>query len=102
MEKEKIVKILISFFAVLFVILIISACYKNVNDHHKKEYLVVNSKIKEAAKSCYLKNDCKGKIKLKDLYEKKYLDTQVDPVTKEDMNENICLEYVNKEVNFCN
>lgn len=88
--------------ACFFFLLLFVAAYKSLNDHQKKEYLVVYNKIKEAAKVCYLKEDCKGQITLKDLYDKKYLERLVDPVTKEDMDESICLEYKNKEVKFCN
>lgn len=102
MEKPKKIKIFLIALSVFFVVLLFVAGYKNVKDHHDKEYLVVYNKIKEAAKTCYLKGDCDGKIKLKDLYDKNYLAKQIDPVTKEDMSEDICLEYVNKEVKLCN
>lgn len=100
MEKKRINIIIYSLVGFVAVLLIISA-YKNLNDHHEKEYLVVHNKIKEAAKNCYLDGKCKGKITLKDLYDKEYLEIQIDPVTKENMNEKICIEYTNKEVKFC-
>ncbi len=85
----------------LIIIILIVAFYKNINNHHKQEYKVVNKKILESAKKCYLKGDCTGEITLKDLYDKKYLETQIDPVTKENMKENICIKYDNNEAKFC-
>jgi hypothetical protein len=102
MEKTKKINILIYTFLGIIIFLLACACYKTLSDHHKKEYLVVYNAIKEAAKECYLKDDCKDKITLKTLYDKNYIKKQIDPVTKEDMDENICLEYKNKEVKFCN
>lgn len=100
MEKKKINIIIYSLVGFVSLLLIIAA-YKNLNNHHEKEYLVVHNKIKEAAKKCYLDEKCEGKITLKDLYDKKYLEPLVDPVTKENMNEKICIEYNKQEVKFC-
>lgn len=101
-EKQKKTKIIIYTFLGIVLILLFCAGYKTLNDHHKKEYIVVYNRIKEAAKDCFLKDECQGKITLKDLYDKGYITKQVDPVTKEYMNETICLEYSNKVVKFCN
>ncbi len=99
MVKKKInfLFIIISALIVLF----IAGAIKTLNNHHEKEYLVVNSKILQKAKECYLKGDCTGEITLKDLYDKKYLDIQIDPVTKENMNDNTCIKYENDEALFC-
>lgn len=102
MEKKKKIDLIFFIIFTIFGILIIFAGYKALNDHHKKEYLVVYNKIKEAARECYLKEDCQEKTTLKDLYDKNYLTKQVDPLTKEDMDINICLEYKNKNIEFCN
>ena len=54
-----------------------------IKNYNKKSYLVVEKKIVEAAKKCYLEEKCSGdEIKLKDLYKHKYLETVVNPVTK--------------------
>lgn len=102
MEKKKKIDLIFFIIFTILGILIIFAGYKVLNDHHKKEYLVVYNKIKEAARECYLKEDCQEKTTLKDLYDKNYLTKQVDPLTKEDMDINICLEYKNKNIEFCN
>lgn len=85
-----------------FVILLIYATYKTIDNHHEKEYQVVNSRILEAAKECFLKEECKGQIILKDLYDKNYLKTQIDPVSKEDVDPNKCIEFKDNEASFCN
>jgi len=89
------------FLIIIIIILFILGAYKNVINHQKKEYLVINNRILESAKKCYLNNDCDGKITLKVLYEKKYLEIQVDPNTKENMKEDICIEYLDNETKFC-
>lgn len=86
---------------IIILIFIVIAAYKNLNNHHEKEYRVLNSRILETARECYLKKDCEGEIILKDLYEKKYLNLQIDPKTKENMNENICIKFDGKEAIFC-
>ena len=98
------VKKKISFWVILMsliIILVIFAGYKNVQNHFAKEYKVVNNKILESAKECFLKNDCEGIITLKDLYDKKYLDIQVDPKTKENIDDTICIIFDKNETKFC-
>lgn len=86
----------------ILIILIVMGAIKNLTNHHEKEYRVVNSKILESAKDCYLKKECEGEITLKDLYDKGYLEVQIDPVTKENMDEKICIKYEENETLFCN
>ena len=86
---------------IFFIVIIGFAAYKNLSNHHEKEYLVVNNRILESADECYLKKDCEGKITLSTLYDKKYLDVQIDPVTKEDINKDLCIEYKNNKAIFC-
>ena len=80
--------ILIIFFAVL-TLLAIFTIYKLNKRHEDKLYDVLYSEIKYAAKNCYLKKECENNITLKELYEKKYLETQYDPITKEELNKKI-------------
>ncbi len=94
-------KINIYIIGAIVVIVFLLAAQKNLNNHYEKQYLVIDNKIKEVAKKCYEDNNCEGKITLKDLYEKEYLEIQYDPKTKEKMNENKCITYDNKEINFC-
>ena len=101
MEKDKKINIIIFCLAAIFIIVIGLAGYKVKQNHNDKLYLVVHKKIKEQAKECFVKKECEGRITLLDLYEKSYLDTVINPVTKENMDENICLEYIDEEVFFC-
>ena len=69
--------------AVIFMIIAIPTTYKIIKNYHSKSYLVVEKKITEAARKCYLEEKCSGdKITLKDLYDNNYLDVVIDPVTK--------------------
>ena len=99
MEKEK-VSIWYLVLALLIVLIIIGA-KKSLDNHHEKEYLVVHSRILESAKKCYLDEKCEGEITLKDLYDKGYLEVQVDPATKENMNEELCIKYEKERAVFC-
>ena len=99
MEKKKIR--LGYIFLVVFFILLIAGAIKTLNNHHDKEYLVINNKILESAKNCYKDNACEGEVTIKDLYEKNYLDKLIDPLTKEDYDDSICIKYENKKALFC-
>ncbi len=99
MEKKR--TNLIYVFLGVLIILFGLAAYKSLEKHHEKEYQVLNSRILESAKDCYLKEDCTGEITIKDLYNKKYLDKQIDPVTKEDVDETICIKFENNEAKYC-
>ncbi|NLL02543.1 MAG: hypothetical protein GX265_05960 [Mollicutes bacterium] len=92
---------LIYFIAAISIIILGMSAYKAKQSHENKLYLVLHKKIKERALECYLKQECEGKITLGDLYQKNYLDELFDPVTKEKMDNNICIEYINEEVYFC-
>lgn len=99
MEKKK-NNFLYIVLGVLLVLLLLAAI-KALNNHHEKEYLVVNNKILESAKKCYLNKECEGDITLKDLYDKGYLDKVFDPVTKEAIDEKKCITFENDEAKFC-
>ena len=67
----------------------------------EKSYLVVENKIKEAGKKCFLEDKCEEKFTLNDLIEKGYIKEAIDPITKEDIDKNKCLKYENNEIIFC-
>ena len=68
-------------------------------DHEDKLLKVTELRIKNAAKQCYLEGTCKEeKITLAFLYEKKYLDVQINPVTKKYYNESSTVSYLNKKI----
>ena len=92
---------LIYFIITIGVTILLISVYKAEKKHEEKLMLAINNKIKEAAKECYLKKECNKKITLQDLYNKKYLEEIINPVTKEIMDKNICIEYINEKTNFC-
>ena len=100
MEKIKLSHI-IYFIAGISILLITVSAYKAEKNHEEKLYHVLNSKIKESALECYLKKECVDKITLEELYQKKYLKELFDPVTKEKLDNNMCIEYIKEEVKFC-
>ena len=67
----------------------------------EKSYFVVENKIKEAGKKCFLEEKCPEEFTLNDLFEKGYINEAVDPITKEDIDKNKCLKYENNEIIFC-
>ena len=76
--------------AILFVIVAIPTTYKIIKNYNKKSYLVVEKKITEAAKKCFNEEKCTGdKTTLKELYDNKYLDVVVNPVTKKMYDDNL-------------
>ena len=91
------------FFVVLgvLVVLLVLAGFKALENHHEKEYQVLHNRILEAAKDCYLKKECQEEITIKDLYDKNYLKKQVDPVTKEFIDETTCIKFENNEAKYC-
>ena len=88
---------------IVFLVTIIVVAGFKVHFHHiDKLYYVVHQKIKETALKCYLEEACEGEITLNDLYEKDYLkDFIIDPVTKEEMDKNLCLKYDGEAIEFC-
>ncbi len=99
MEKKS--KIIIYFIVAFIVIILLLSAEKNLNNHYKKEYLVIDNKIKEAAKECYNDGKCNDNITLKDLYDKEYLDILFDPKSKEKIDDSRCITYNGAEVTFC-
>ena len=76
--------------------------YKVVKSHNEKLTLVETKYIIETARKCINEHKCKDKnnVTLKELYDLKYLDKQVNSVTKEYYNENSYVKYSNSEYVF--
>ena len=90
MEKRNKIFITLTLFIIVVVVLGLTI-YKVVDDHNEK-LLHVKS---EKAKNCLNEKKCTGtKVTLKTLYDLGYLETQVNPVTKEYYSES---SYVLKE-----
>ena len=83
MEKRNKIFITLTLFIIVVAVLGLTA-YKVVNDHNEKLLLVKSEYIIEKAKNCLNGEKCTGtKVTLKTLYDLGYLETQVNPVTKE-------------------
>lgn len=94
MEKiMNINKILINFTIVAILLIVgIPTVYKVIKTHQTNLLIVSEKRIVEAAIKCINKGDCeKEKVTLKELYAKRYLSKEADPLTKEYYNE---LSYV--------
>jgi len=85
---------------VLFLIITIMTIYKMNKRHEDKLYSVLYSEIKYAANRCYLEKKCENNIILSELYEKEYLKVQYDPITKEELNNNIKIEIKDNKINI--
>ena len=91
-------KIIISSLLVIsFIIVVIGTTIKVYNNHIDSEYKVIEKKIYESTKKCYLDNNCTGNsITLNDLYKKKYItETMINPRTKEKLDKNIKIKKIN-------
>lgn len=71
---------------ILLIVLVILTIYKLNKRHEDKLYNVLYSEIKYQAEKCYLKGECESTMTLNELYEKEYLETQYDPISKEELN----------------
>ncbi len=84
---------------ILLGVIIVASIVKISDNHRDKLLYSMQTEIEYYAKRCYLENNCEGVITLKQLYEKKYItDVVVNPVTKEIVDENLKIEYVDEEI----
>lgn len=68
--------------------------YIKLKDKHDKLMMyALETKVEYQAKRCYIDKICKGEVNLKYLYDKKYLEPLVNPVTKEVINEHTTINY---------
>jgi hypothetical protein len=91
-------KIVIFISVIAFALIITIPTLININTKHKDNiYKSITLKIEESAKKCVIEEKCKGdKIFIKELYDKKYLEKQINPYNKKYINEN---SYVTKKGN---
>ena len=72
----------------IVLIILIPTVYKIVVEHNDRLLKVTTKRIEEAAKNCKLDEKCTNdKITLKELYDKKYLKKESNPITKKYYNE---------------
>lgn len=90
--------IFIATVCVLTIIIITTTTIK-INEHHEEKLLyAMESKIKVKAKRCYLENKCSDTVTLEYLYNNNYLDEMVNPVTKEVINKNSTVEFIDNNI----
>ena len=104
-NSERIITVKISRFTIFIVTVAILLIYVTtvttveLNRRHEEKLIYsMETKIEYYAKRCYLENNCKGMITLKDLYERKYLTEVVHPVTKEIIDETTTISYVDNKI----
>ena len=85
---------------IIIALMITIPTYNNVKkDHEEKMITATKMEISKAAKDCFLDNKCSGSsTTLGELYEKGYLEKQVNPVTKEYYKDDSVIYYQNKIV----
>lgn len=89
---------LITGIAVLLIIFI-PTTYKVIKNHQDKLYAVVEKEIVEAAEKCWNANECQNnEITLKELYDLKYLEKQIDPISKKVYDENSKIIKTNEKI----
>lgn len=74
---------------IIFLIIVIASTYKLNKNHKEKLYDVMQNKIKEQALKCYNEGVCQNEtIYIKDLYKENYIETTINPLNNEYLNEN--------------
>lgn len=81
MEKSKGINILLVLG--IIVLVIVATSLKVYNNHKSGLFRVVDQRIEEAAKKCFIEGACGESTTLGFLVEKGYLENQVHPITKE-------------------
>lgn len=86
---------------ILLVLLVaIPSIIKVYNKHRVKLYNSVIDNAKYQALKCYHEDNCGDVITLKELYDLKYMDSLVNPLTKEIYDENTTFTIKNNKVSF--
>lgn len=83
--------------SICVIIVITSTTISLTKEHDNKLMYALNTKIEYAFKRCRLENHCSNDITLEMLYENEYLEELVNPITKEVINPNTKINYVNGE-----
>ncbi len=68
------------------------------DEHERKLIYAMESKVEYYAKRCYLEGICKDEITLEVLYQNEYLDEVSHPVTKEIIDHNLKIKYIDDKV----
>lgn len=83
----------------LIVFVTIATTTELTKRHEEKLIYSMQTKVEYYAKRCYLENNCKGTITLKDLYDRNYIDSVVvHPVSKEIIDEATTIEFKDNQI----
>ena len=98
--KHKVSNFTILFIVLLIIITIVGifTIIKIQKNHEEKLIYAMKSKVEYKAERCYLEGICKDTITLGILYENKYLTEVINPVTKEVIDPNLKLEYIDNKI----
>ena len=66
--------------------------------HEEKLIYAMKSKVEYYAKRCFLENRCADEATINMLYENGYIDTLYHPVTKEVIDSNIKIRYIDDKI----
>jgi hypothetical protein len=98
--KQRVSNFTIIFFVILALISVVGifTVIKIQKIHDEKLIYAMESKVEYKAERCYLEGICKDTINLNILYENKYLEEIINPVTKEVIDPNLKIEYINDKI----
>ena len=84
--------------ALIILIVFVSTVVKSYRNHIDNLYEVVESKIEEEAKKCFMEKKCEGtETTLGNLISLGYIDRQINPVTKEYVSEELVITFDGNE-----
>lgn len=89
--------IIVMSLVISIVIVITSTTISLTKDRSDLLMYALNTKIEYAFKRCRLENRCSNDITLEMLYENGYLTELVNPITKEVIDKNTSINYINGE-----
>lgn len=93
MERKTNKTIIFGTIIVIILIVVGFSAFQINKTHQEKLYSVMQNKIIGQALRCYNEDKCNDTtISLKDLYDKQYLETVINPVNSEYVNENSYVE----------
>ena len=101
MEKKKISNFAIFIITIMLIgVIVITKTVVVIKERHEERLLYsMHTSVEYYAKRCYLEGKCNGTITLQMLYDNEYLTEEVvNPVTKEVINHDLEIKYVDEKV----
>ena len=98
--KQRVSNFTIIFFVIIALIIVVGifTVLKIEKIHEEKLIYSMETTVEYKAERCYLEGICKDTITLGILYENKYLTEVINPVTKEVIDPNLKLEYIDNKI----